>query len=199
MTGLGGAILMGTLITMATAADSQEASVRPMQSPVGKNSGLTVKTIMDTMLDPSADYLFASVADVADERGITRKAPKTPQEWATVRHHLKVLMDAPALLIVPGRKAANPEDRSSNPSVENQPEEVQQLLDAQHSDFVLRAARLRQAAALGMKAAIAQKQDALFVAITAVDKACESCHLHYWYPKDQRAHQAAKEEGGILE
>jgi hypothetical protein len=164
-----------------------------------KTSDLTIKIIMDTMVDPSGDFLFESVADISDDRGVTHKAPRTAQEWDAVRHHLQVLIDAQPLLIAPGRRAANPTDRSANPAVENQPEEVQKLLDAQHADFVQRADRLRQAAASGLKAVDAQDKDALLVSITAIDKACESCHLHYWYPKDKRAHQAAKEEGGIIE
>jgi hypothetical protein len=34
-------------------------------------------------------------------------------------------------------------------------------------------------------------------ALLSLDKACESCHLHYYYPNDKRAHQAAKEDGVI--
>jgi hypothetical protein len=162
-------------------------------------SNMSIRTIMAAMVDPSGDFLFESVADIADERGVTHKQPRTPEEWAMERHHLQVLMDAPRLLVVPGRRAAEPGDRSSNPAIENEPEEVQRLLDTQHADFVQRAERLRQAAAMGMEAAQAQDAKALFIAITAIDKACESCHLHYWYPKDKRAHQAAKEEGGIIE
>ena len=174
------------------AAPGSAASANPA-------SNMSIRTIMAAMVDPSGDFLFESIADVADEHGITHKAPRTEQEWATERHHLQVLIDAPQLLIVPGRRAAEPGDRSSNPAIENEPEEVQRLLDTQHADFVLRADRLRQAATAGMKAADAQDTKALFTAITAIDKACESCHLHYWYPKDKRAHQAAKEEGGIIE
>jgi hypothetical protein len=168
-------------------------------APAPDLSNMSIRTIMAAMVDPSGDFLFESVADVADERGITHREPRTAAEWATERHHLQVLIDATALLIVPGRRAAEPGDRSSNPAVENEPEEVQRLLDSQHADFVRRAERLRQAAAAGMKAAEAQDPKGLFAAITTIDKACESCHLHYWYPKDQRAHQAAKEEGGIIE
>ncbi len=154
---------------------------------------------MAALVDPSGDFLFESVADIADERGVTHKAPRTPAEWDTVRHHLQVLVDAQQLLSVPGRRAAEPGDRSANPAVENEPEQVQRLLDSQHSDFVVRAQRLRAAATLGLKATDAHDTAALFAAITAIDKACESCHLHYWYPNDKRAHQAAKEEGGIIE
>jgi hypothetical protein len=168
-------------------------------TPAKDSSTLTIKEIMDLVVDPSGDFLFECVEDIADKRGITHKAPRTERQWLQVRHHLQVLMDAPAMLTVPGRRAAHPSDRSRNPEVENEPEQVQLLLDSQHEDFVQRAQRLRNAAAIGMDAAVARDPKALFVAISGIDKACESCHLHYWYPNDKRAHEAAREEGGIIE
>jgi hypothetical protein len=162
-------------------------------------ASMSIRTIMAAQVDPSGDFLFESVADVADEHGVTHKAPHTAQEWEAVRHHLQVLVDAQPLLIVPGRRAAEPGDRSANPTVENEPEQVQRLLDSEHPDFVRRAERLSEAATLGLGAVAAHDSKALFAAITAIDKACESCHLHYWYPNDERAHMAAREEGGIIE
>lgn len=170
------------------------------QAPASTDpANYSIRTLMAAMVDPSGDFLFESVADVADEHGVSHKAPHTPQEWDAVRHHLQVLVDAEKLLIAPGRKAAEPGDRSANPAVENEPEQVQKLLDSEHPDFVKRAGRLREAATAGLKAVAAQDTKALFSAITTIDKACESCHIHYWYPNDQRAHQAAREEGGIIE
>ncbi len=177
---------------LSGAADA--GSVIPRQPPAR-----SVRTIMATMVDPSGDFLFQSIADIADERGVIHKAPTTPEEWNAVRHHLQVLIDAQGLLVAPGLRAAEPGDRSSNPAVENEPEQVQKLLDAEHPDFVQRAGRLREAAARGLKAVADHDTRALFAAITAIDKACESCHLHYWYPNDERAHEAAREEGGIVE
>jgi hypothetical protein len=45
----------------------------------------------------------------------------------------------------------------------------------------------------------ARDKDALFVSIDKIDKACENCHLHYWYPNDKRAQERAKEEGIVDE
>ncbi len=169
------------------------------QAPPPDPASYSIRTIMAALVDPSGDFLFESVADISDEHGVSHKAPQTPQEWDAVRHHLQVLVDAKRLLGTPGRRAAEPGDRSANPAVENEPEQVQKLLDADHPDFVRRAQRLADAATVGLKAVDARDSKALFSAITAIDKACESCHLHYWYPNDQRAHQAAREEGGIIE
>jgi hypothetical protein len=155
----------------------------------------SIKDIMDSMVDPSGDFMFESVQEISDEHGIHEKAPKTLKEWDEVRHHLFVLLEAPNLLTMEGRKVAQPGERSENPQVENQPEAIQKLLDADRPAFFRRARRLQDAAAVAMKAADAKDKDGLLKGIDLIDKACENCHLHYWYPNDQRAQQAAKEDG----
>ena len=155
----------------------------------------TIKDIMDSMVDPNGDFIFESVQQIADEKGVREKAPKTDAEWEEVRHHLFVLLEAPNLLVMEGREIARPEDHSRNPQVENEPEAVRKLVAADRPAFIRRARRLQDAAAVAMEAVDAKDKDKLFKAITGIDKACESCHLHYWYPNDQRAQQAAREEG----
>jgi hypothetical protein len=155
----------------------------------------TIKDIMDSMVDPNGDFIFESVQQIADEKGVREKAPKTDAEWDDVRHHLFVLIEAPNLLVMDGREIARPEDHSLNPRVENEPEAVRKLVAADRPAFIRRARRLQDAATVAMQAADAKDKDKLFKAITGIDKACESCHLHYWYPNDQRAQQAAREEG----
>jgi hypothetical protein len=154
----------------------------------------TIKDIMHSMVDPTGDAVFASVQEISDARGIREKAPHTDADWAEVRRHLEVLENVPALITAPGRRAAHPVDRSRNPGVEEQPESVQHLLDTDRSALLRRARRLHDAAALAMKAVDAKDKDALLRAIDGIDKACENCHLHYWYPNDKRARQAAIED-----
>jgi hypothetical protein len=155
----------------------------------------TIKDIMHSMVDPTGDAVFQSVQQISDARGVREKAPRTDAEWDDVRHHVSILLDAPDLLIAKGRMAARPSDRSRNPQVESEPEEVQRLMDADRPSFIRRARRLHDAAAIAMKAVDAKDSHALFLAIDGIDKACENCHLHYWYPNDKRAQQAAKEDG----
>jgi hypothetical protein len=153
----------------------------------------TVKDIMHSMVDPSGDFLFHSVRTIADEQGVREIAPRTDAEWENVRERLMVLLEAPNLL--QGRRAARLRDRSKNPEVESEPEDIQKLLDADSSIFIRRAQRLQDAAIVAMKAVDAKDKDALLLGLDGIDKACESCHLRYWYPKDQRAHEAAKQDG----
>lgn len=96
-----------------------------------------------------------------------------------------------------GRKAARPRDRSNNPEVENQPEEIQQAMDADHEEFNRRARKLRDAASVAVRAAQGKDKGGLLRALDGIDKACEGCHVRYWYPKDHRAVEAAKQDGLI--
>ena len=155
----------------------------------------TIKDIMDSMVDPSADFLFESVAEIADEKGITHKAPSTDEDWKQVRRHALVLLEAPNLLAMEGRRVAQPHERSANPQVELQPEDIQKLVDADRPSFIRRARRLQDSAEMALKAIDGRDTSALFHAIEHIDRACESCHLHYWYPNDRRAQEAAKEQG----
>jgi hypothetical protein len=193
-------MVIGAVVVMAAAGAVGAASPSkgPAKTLPADTSQMTIKDIMDSRVDPAGDFLFESVVEISDAKGVHHKQPRTAKEWAAVKHQLQVLIDSPDLLTTPGRKAARPEERSRNPQVENQPEQVNLLLTTQHPDFVVRAGRLRDAAQVAMKAADAKDAKALFKAISGIDKACESCHLHYWYPNDKRAHQAAQEEGGII-
>ena len=181
--------LVASLLVMAAACSRNEPSAADLADRA------TIKDIMDSMVDPSADVLFESVVEIADENGVTHKVPHTDEDWKQVHRHAVVLLEAPNLLVMDGRKVAQPHERSENPQVELQPEDIQKLIDGDRLSFVRRARSLQDAAAMALKAIEIKDSTALFHAIESIDRACESCHLHYWYPNDQRAQQAAKEQG----
>ena len=138
----------------------------------------TIKDIMDSMVNPSGEFVFESVQEISDEHGIREKAPKTDAEWEAVREHVIVLLEAPNLLVMPGRKAAPADVKSQNPGIELEPAQIQQLIDGDRVAFIRRARRLQDAAAVAMKAVDAKDKDALFRAEDGIDEACENCHLH---------------------
>jgi hypothetical protein len=193
---IAGLLVVATACTKSPAPSATQTRAPNLQTRAPNLLRLaTIKDIMDSMVDPNGDWVFESVQEISDERGVIVKAPKTDGEWEDVRRHLFVLLEAPNLLVMDGRKVARPEDRSRNPRVENEPEQVQKLLDADRPSFIRRARKLQDAAVLAMKAVDAKDKDALFLALDGIDKACESCHLHYWYPNDKRAQEAAKQDG----
>jgi cytochrome c556 len=182
-------VLVASLLVVAGACSRREPP------PTDLVRSATIKDIMDSMVDPSGDFLFESVAEIADERGVTEKAPQTDQEWAQVRRHALVLLEAPNLLAMEGRKVARPHERSNNPQVELQPEDIQKSVDGDRPSFVRRAQQLQESAEMVLKAVDSRDPTALFHAIESIDRACENCHLHYWYPNDHRAQEAAKAQG----
>ena len=157
----------------------------------------TIKDLMDAMVDPSADYLFEHIVEIVDEKGIIDKTPKTDAEWKETRRHALMLVEAPNLMVATGRKVARPGDKAEYPEVELHPEHIQTMIDGDRDQWVRRARRLQDAAILAVKAIDARDKKELFSKLGDVDKACESCHLHYWYPNDKRAQEAAKEEGVV--
>ena len=124
----------------------------------------TIKDIMDAMVDPSAEFLFDSVAMIADEHGITEKAPQTEEEWAEVRRRAIQLLEAPNLLVMKGRKVAQAGEQSKNPDIELQPAQIQALIDADRLTFIDRAHTLQDAATMALKASDAKDKKALFAA-----------------------------------
>src|SRR5437588_7942888 len=109
---------------------SKTSPPNPLMAPA------TIKDIMDSVVDPSAEFLFESVAEIADEQGVREKAPQTDEEWKQVRLRAIALVEAPNLLVMKGRTVARPGEKSQNPQVELQPEEIQALLDADHRGFI---------------------------------------------------------------
>jgi cytochrome c556 len=67
------------------------------------------------------------------------------------------------------------------------------LIDGDRRQFIDRARSLQDAAVMALQASEARNKDALFAACERLDKACENCHLHYWYPNDKRAQEAARQ------
>lgn len=158
----------------------------------------TVKDLMHAVVDPNSTYLFDSIQYISDEQGIRDIVPETDEDWAQLRTRAQVLMDASDWLADPGRRAARPLDRAVTPEVENSPEEIQALIIAKPGDFALRARNLKEAVAESYRAIEAKDVGTLFDSLNDIDLACEGCHVRYWYPKDQRAVEAARELG-ILE
>src|SRR5260370_5438881 len=46
----------------------------------------SIKDVMESMIDPSADTLWGSAGTVIDKQGIHDLSPKTQEQWLDVRH-----------------------------------------------------------------------------------------------------------------
>ena len=155
--------------------------------------GITVQEYMEQQINPAAEYSFRSVRDVADEKGRRLEQPRTSAEWKEVEAKLEVLQGAPTILTAANLRVAPPNFRSENPAVESEPAAIQAAIDKDRGDFDRRAYRLQVSATEALLAARARDAVGMVKTLEAVDRACESCHLRYFYPGDARAQQAARE------
>ena len=145
---------------------------------------------MDSIIDPTADVLFNAVVYDITAAGVDEQRPKTREEWAEVRRHALLLAEAADLLRMPGRRVAPSRTVLELEADDPVPgdltlEETQALIDDDPAAFARLAQPLRDAAVLALDAADAMQVDDLFAAGAAIDKACETCHLKYWYPRDR--------------
>jgi hypothetical protein len=155
----------------------------PQQPALNFKTELTIQDIMDSVIDPSADYIWESVSTVVNDKGITDKAPSTDEEWREERRHAVLLMEAANLLKIPGRAVARPGARSTAPGIEEEPEGTKKLMDADPVTWGKATDTLYDAARIMLKAAEAKDPEAILDAGNTLDQACEGCHIVYWYPR----------------
>ena len=102
-----------------------------------------------------------------------------------VRHGAVGLSEAANLLMMPGRHVAQPHEKSDTPGVELEPAEMQVLIDKDRASFNMRARALHEAGMAATAAADAKDAQKLFEVGEQIERACEGCHLSYWYPNEK--------------
>lgn len=185
-------MLMRLLLLLSCAAffsmlavASQKPEAERTAPPEFTNTA-TIKDLMVSMIDPSADYLWDSVATTVSPNGLGSREPRTDKEWAAVRRNTIVLLEATNLLMIPGRHVAAPGDNSKNPGVELSPEQIEVLLSKDQESWNKLSRGLYDATLVALKAVDAKDARALLNSGAGIDRACESCHLKYWYPQPGR-------------
>jgi hypothetical protein len=145
----------------------------------------TVKDLMEAIVDPSADVVWESVQTVVSADGINDAAPHTPEEWAGVRLGALRLAEASNLLMVPGRHVARPGEKSVAPGVELEPEEIETLVNNDRETWNKLSHGLHDASLAALQAIEKKDVETLFNVGEQIERACENCHSHYWYPNEK--------------
>jgi hypothetical protein len=140
----------------------------------------TIKELMDSTVDPSADALWDSVAIVYSDKGADERKPRTDEEWHAVRRHAVTLAEATNLLVMDGRHAA-PQGTAPGAG-ELAPSEIDRRIAANRPAFAEFAQGLRATAVKALDAIDRKDSEALLQVGGEIDQACEACHVTYWYP-----------------
>ena len=150
---------------------------------------VSVKEFMRYTIDPLADNIFDAVTWDITKKGTVATQPRNDDDWEKVRVGAITLAESVYLLKVP--RPFTPEGDVNNSTGPNPPElsptQIKAKLD---KDPVLWDAKIEALRNVAMEVfAVANKKDvtALFEASEDLDRACEACHLEYWYPGDRAA------------
>ena len=169
---------------------SAAASAAPATSVVEASPVGTIKDVMKGIVDPNAMAIWDSVsAESAANGDVIEKAPKTDAEWAVVEHNALTLAEAANLLLTPGRPMSRPEEvnsKSQPDAPELTPAQIEKKIADNRGEWVKHAKDLQATAVKAMAAAKAHDKDGLLDVGEAIDSACESCHVVYWYPDEKK-------------
>lgn len=154
-------------------APRADAPFRPVAS---------IREVMNSVIDPSIDAVWNSVATVVDQGGMTDRAPATDEDWAEVRRHALIVSEAANLLLMRDRPVAPPGAPSMAPGIELAPEEIRALIDKNPDGWDFYVLALQDSLKPALAAIDAKDTQALFEAGEQIDTACESCHQVFWFP-----------------
>jgi hypothetical protein len=150
---------------------------------------VSVKELMEYMIDPASDYIFDSVSTVIDPHGRTiEKAPKTDEDWEKLRIGAVTLAEGVYLLKVQRPFApAGDENNSVGPdATELSPAQILAKVQADPVEWNARIEALRNVGLEVMDIVKRRDTKELWDASENLDVACESCHSSYWYPKEDK-------------
>jgi hypothetical protein len=182
------AVLLGILL--AGCAPKQEASVTaqsgqsaaPAPSPLKPIAG--IQDVMAGMIDPAADFLWASVSTTVVGKETIEKQPRTDEEWAEVRRQALILAEGANLIMMDGRHVVKEgvtlEDHGTPGNLTAA--ESEQAIAQNRGSFIAFAQALRDVGASMLAAADARNPQGLIDAGDTMDQVCEGCHLQFWYP-----------------
>jgi hypothetical protein len=118
------------------------------------NSSLSLKQLMEWVIDPNADVVWESVKSISNAKGTTEIYPRTDAQWDAVRNSAATLVEAGNILMLEARAKD----------------------DKQWMEY---AKRLSRTSELALKAAQDKDKEALFDAGGNIYNACKGCHDKY--------------------
>jgi hypothetical protein len=180
-------LLLLTQCTSQPAPAASNPTAGPPLTPV-----LSVKELMEHVIDPTADWIFdAAVIDVT-AKGVKTTVPITDEDWLRVERGAMLLAEASNLLkmpraMAPAGAAGSTPLTPGEPAPELSPAEIEARVNANRDLWNKHADELRTVALASLTVVKARNVDGLFQIGSDIDKACENCHLEFWYPGDKEA------------
>jgi len=149
------AVLVTTLLLVG--CDRPAAPPQPAATSAGAlpfTTTLELKQLMNWVVDPSSRVVFAAVGTIVTEHGEEQVAPKTDEEWNTIRNSAATVLESGNLLMLQGRAR-------------------------DQKEWLARAKAMSDAAAQTLQAIDVKDPEALFTASGDLYQTCSDCHAQY--------------------
>ena len=144
------------LILLAAALQSGcgEAPKLPAPPASAARPMLSLKQLMEWVIDPAADAVWESVKTIATEQGTREIAPQTQEQWDAVRNGAAMLVESSNLLTMHTRAR-------------------------DQGEWIAATRRLAGAAEKALRAAESKDAAGVFAAGGEIYDACSACHRRY--------------------
>jgi hypothetical protein len=147
-------VLPAVLTLLLAACNAPPPPAPPAAAAPPYNTALSLKQVMEWVIDPAADAVWESVAIIITDKGENQKAPKTEEEWEKVRNGAATLVESGNLLMMQTRMRDDKKWAAS-------------------------AKRMSDAGLVALRAAEKKDVAALFDSGALIYNACSACHADF--------------------
>jgi len=191
-----------------TAAPNATANTTPLigdMKPV-----VSVKELIEYMIDPASDYVFDSVKTIVQPSGtVVEIVPMTDEDWKKLQVGAVTMLEGIYLLKVqrPFAPAGDVNNSVGPDANELSPTEIAAKVQKDPVEWNARIEALRNVGLQVLEIVKTKNTKELWDASENLDEACEACHRSYWYPKedanfyrtlDKRLHDAPAPKGAFV-
>jgi hypothetical protein len=171
---------------------------------------VSVKELMEYMIDPASDYVFDSVKTIVQPNGkVVEIVPKTDDDWKKLQVGAVTMLEGIYLLKVqrPFAPAGDVNNSVGPDANELSPTEIAAKVQKDPVEWNARIEALRNVGLQVLEIVKRKNTQELCDASENLDEACEACHRSYWYPKedanfyrtlDKRLHDAPAPKGAFV-
>jgi hypothetical protein len=181
------AVALASAMAITGCSAKPEATQPPAAPDPSFTPVLSVKELMENIVDPQADYVFDAVGSDVTAKGVVEITPTTDDDWTKIQRGAYVLAESSNLLKMTRRMAPDGAANVEPGGPELTPAQIEAKVKDNPALWNSHADTLRTEALKVIDIVKARDAGKLLAAGSAIDRACEACHLDFWYPGDREA------------
>ena len=170
---------------MPAAAATVTLPAAPEAMTAVYDTGHSIRTLMNTMVQPNATTVWQAVRYVVNEDGVQEDVqPETDEDWERLRHSAVTLVEAGNALMLPGRVVDDTPLAPEYPAFQYTPDEIQALLEADMEGWNYYLQEMQFATNATLEAIDSRDLLGLIDKGATINNACQGCHAEFWYRRN---------------